>query len=112
MQLLEQIKHLKAPEIESDLDPKDLLITALRHQVVTLRTESKNLEAKMERLLKTIQVEDACTVLDFWDGEDSASNEAGEIESNFSSYSDLLQESYAELSPDTMVFYLKSRLLQ
>ena len=107
MDLLTELRQGQKATSDPETDPKDVLITSLRHQVISLRSANKSFERKIERLLKGLPVDEVCKFTDIWEEED-----IGDKEESFSGYSDVLREAYSDLTENSTVFYLKSRLLQ
>lgn len=100
--LLTQIQQYQQSPPPSDPDPKDQLITALRHQVVVQRSDCKALEKKLNFALQLLPPDSVTHLMDNWDLKSIKKVD----------YSSLIKETYTDLSSEFTQFHLKSSLIR
>lgn len=97
--LLSQFQHNQLSE--EDVTPRDTLVTALRHQVIALRSDCKGLERKLGRALQHLPEAAVPLVMDIWDEKEQQRDYAG-----------VMRQTYADLSQESTVFGLKSCIVR
>lgn len=96
--LLTQFQQSQNGHSEEDFDPKDALITALRHQVIALRSDCKSLERKLGRAVRHLPAAEVSLAMDIWEEKDQRPTD----------YAGVMRQTYVDLSQESTLFGLKS----
>lgn len=100
--LLTQCQQTQNYRSDVDFDPKDALITALRHQVIALRSDCKALERKLDRAVHHLPATAVPLAMDIWE-------EKGQRKAD---YAGVMRRTYEDLSQESTLFGLKSCIIR